>query len=315
MIQAVITRVQSMARDIVLIELQAADQAPLPGASPGAHIDLHLPNGQIRQYSLTNAKGEAFQANYQIAVARDANSRGGSAWLHDKLRAGKALAISAPRNLFALDARASDKVLFIGGGIGITPIYAMVKAAQQIGLDWTLMACARSASRMAFQEELQTLDAQKVRFHFDMAQGGPVDLQTLLCGSAWDAVYACGPAGMLDAIETLTADWPAGSVRMERFKAQAQDTHSNTAFDMVLAKRHQTVHVGASESPLEALERCGIDHPYACREGLCGTCEVTLIEGLPDHRDSVLNDHEKSSGHRFIPCVSRCGGGRLTIDL
>jgi ferredoxin-NADP reductase len=143
MIQAVITRLQAIARDIVLIELQAADQRPLQGASPGAHIDLHLPNGQIRQYSLTNAQGEATQASYQIAVARDANSRGGSTWVHDKLRTGTGLAISAPRNLFALDTQVPGKVLFIGAGIGITPIYAMVKAAQQNGLDWQLAACAR----------------------------------------------------------------------------------------------------------------------------------------------------------------------------
>lgn len=315
MIQAVITRLQAIARDIVLIELQAADQRPLPGASPGAHIDLHLPNGQIRQYSLTNAQGEATQASYQIAVARDANSRGGSTWVHDKLRTGASLAISAPRNLFALDTQVQGKVLFIGAGIGITPIYAMVKAAQQNGLDWQLAACARSASRMAFQEELHTLDPQRVRFHFDMEQGTALNLQALLGESTWDAVYACGPAGLLDAIEQATGHWPAGSVRMERFKAQAQDHSSHTAFQLVLAKSQKTVDVGADESPLEALERIGIDHPYACREGLCGTCEVRVLEGQPDHKDNVLSAQERTAGQRFIPCISRCSGPQLVIEL
>ena len=315
MIQAVITRLQAIARDIVLIELQAADQRPLPGASPGAHIDLHLPNGQIRQYSLTNAQGEATQASYQIAVARDANSRGGSTWVHDKLRTGASLAISAPRNLFALDTQVQGKVLFIGAGIGITPIYAMVKAAQQNGLDWQLAACARSASRMAFQEELHTLDPQRVRFHFDMEQGTSLNLQALLGESTWDAVYACGPAGLLDAIEQATGHWPAGSVRMERFKAQAQDHSSHTAFQLVLAKSQKTVDVGADESPLEALERIGIDHPYACREGLCGTCEVRVLEGQPDHKDNVLSAQERTAGQRFIPCISRCSGPQLVIEL
>ena len=315
MIQAVISSLQAIARDIVLIELQAADKQALPGASPGAHIDLHLPNGQIRQYSLTNAEGKATQGTYQIAVARDANSRGGSACIHDKLRIGTSLSISPPRNLFALDTAATGKVLFIGAGIGITPIYAMVKAAQQNGMDWQLMACARSASRMAFQEELHALAPRRVQFHFDMEQGTSLNLQTLLSASAWDAVYACGPAGMLDAIEKVTANWPTGSVRMERFKAQTQDQSSHTAFQMVLAKSGQTVEVRADESPLEALERIGIDHPYACREGLCGTCEVRVLEGQPDHKDNVLSEQERTAGQRFIPCISRCSGPQLVIEL
>lgn len=315
MIQAVVTRLQAIARDIVLIELQAANQQPMPGASPGAHIDLHLPNGQIRQYSLTNAQGEPTQTRYQIAVARDASSRGGSTWIHDKLRTGANLTISAPRNLFPLDTPTPGKILFIGAGIGITPIYAMVQAAQANGLDWQLVACARSASRMAFQEELQALDPQKVRFHFDMEQGHALNLQALLGESAWSAVYACGPAGLLDAIEQATAAWPAGSVRMERFKAQAQDSSTHTAFQLVLAKSQQTIEVRADESPLEALERIGIDHPYACREGLCGTCEVRVLEGQPDHKDNVLSEQDRTAGQRFIPCISRCSGLQLVIEL
>jgi ferredoxin-NADP reductase len=314
-IQVVVTRVQAIARDIVLIELEAADKRPLPGATPGAHIDLHLPNGQIRQYSLTNATGQQFQAGYAIAVARDASSRGGSAWIHDKLRPGASLAISEPRNLFNLNLEERGKALFIGAGIGITPIYAMVQTAQKMGLDWTLMACARSASRMAFQEELVALDSQRVQFHFDIDHGAPLQLAALLDASPWRAVYACGPAGLLDAIETATSHWPAGSVRMERFQAAPQDSMSNAAFELVLAKSGKTVAVSAHESPLEALERVGIDHPFSCRGGLCGTCEVKLIAGLPDHRDSVLDRQERVAGQRFIPCVSRCDGAKLVIDL
>lgn len=315
MIQVVISRLQAIARDIVLIKLEAAEKDPLPGASPGAHIDLHLPNGQIRQYSITNAKSKSFQDSYEIAVARDANSRGGSAWIHDKLRTGASVVISEPRNLFTLDVEAQGKVLFIGAGIGITPIYAMVQKAQKTGLDWTLMACARSASRMAFQEELVSLDSKRVQFHFDMDRGAPLNLRALLDSSAWTAVYACGPASLLDAIEAATTNWPVGSVRMERFKAESQDNLSNTAFELVLAKSGKTVEVSASESPLEALERIGIDHPFSCREGLCGTCEVNLIEGLPDHRDNVLDHQERIACQRFIPCVSRCDGAKLVIDL
>lgn len=315
MIAATVSRVQAIARDTLLLELQASDGRALPTAAPGSHIDLHLPSGLVRQYSLTNATGAAALGVYQIAVARDAHSRGGSSWVHDKLRVGTALNISAPRNLFALDSSVRGPVLFIGAGIGITPIYAMAQAAQRAGMDWTLVACARSASRQAFAEELSALDAQRVRFHFDLEQGRPVDLQALLASAPWMAVYACGPAGLLDALSALTADWPMGKLRMERFKAEQADDSANQAFELVLARSGQSVQVAAGESPLDALERIGIDHPFSCREGLCGTCEVQLVEGEPEHRDMVLDAQERAAKQRFIPCVSRCGGGRLVIDL
>ena len=315
MIQATVTSVRAMARDVLWVQLQAASGHALPGAAPGAHIDLHLPSGLIRQYSLTNALGAATQPSYQIAIGRDAASRGGSSWIHDKLRIGSTLTISEPRNLFPLDTSTADKVLFIGAGIGITPIYAMVQAAQQAGMDWTLMACARSGSRLAFQEELSALDAKRVQFHFDQTAGGPLALQALLQSQAWAKLYACGPAALLDAIEAATSAWPEGSVHMERFKAAEQDQTGNTAFDLVLQTSGQTVRVEANETPLEALERSGIDHPYSCREGLCGTCEVELLEGQADHRDHVLDAQDRAAGRRFIPCVSRCGGDRLLIQL
>jgi ferredoxin-NADP reductase len=223
MMDAVVSRVQALARDILLIELQSASGQPLPGAAPGAHIDLHLPQGLTRQYSLTNAQGAASQASYQVAVGRDAASRGGSIWIHDKLRTGTPLRISEPRNLFPLNSAERGKVLFIGAGIGITPIYAMVQAAQAAGMDWTLLACARSGGRQAFQEELLALAPERVRFHADLAQGSPLDVAALLAQEPWAAVYACGPAGLLDALEAHTPSWPAGRLRMERFKAAAQD--------------------------------------------------------------------------------------------
>ena len=146
MIQVSVSRIQAIARDVLLIELQAPQGQTLPGAAPGAHIDLHLPDGQIRQYSLTNTQGQVSQSSYQIAVARDANSRGGSDWIHDKLRLGSALRVSEPRNLFPLNVSDDKKVLFIGAGIGITPIYSMVNSVKSTSLDWTLMACARRYS-------------------------------------------------------------------------------------------------------------------------------------------------------------------------
>lgn len=315
MIQVLVSQVRALARDALLIELQASNGQVLPGAAAGAHVDVHLPNGLIRQYSLTNAQGQPSQPSYQIAVAREADSRGGSIWIHDRLRLGSALSVSEPRNLFPLNVADHKKVLFIGAGIGITPIFAMVNSLKDTAVDWTLMACARSANRLAFLEELSALDDQRVHFHFDLDQGGPLDLLAVLSRSHWDALYACGPAGLLDAIEVATQDWPAGTVHMERFKAQTQDNSANSSFELVLSSSGQSVQVQAAETPLEALERIGIDHPFSCREGLCGTCEVEVIEGWPDHRDNVLDTDDRAAGKRFIPCVSRCSGNRLVINL
>ena len=172
--------VRALARDILGIELAAADGRPLPGAQAGAHIDLHLPNGLIRQYSLTHTPGTATQASYQVAVGLDAHSRGGSSWIHDKLRVGTTLRVSAPRNLFALDP-AHRRILLVAGGIGITPIYAMAQAAARAGLDWQLVACARSLARLAFTEELRAL-LQKWKLEEEaacLAAHGVLDLEDL----------------------------------------------------------------------------------------------------------------------------------------
>ncbi len=308
-----VTRVRAIARDILVLELQAPDGRPLPGAQAGAHVDLHLPGGLVRQYSLTEATGEPTMPRYQVAVGLDAASRGGSAWIHDKLKVGATLQISEPRNHFALDP-SHRRVLLLAGGIGITPIHAMALTAQRLGLDWQLVACARSLSRIAFAEELLALAPGRVHLHGDAESGHRVDVTPWLDAGTWDGVYACGPQPMLDDLAQRTADWPAGRFRCEKFKAAAPDNASARPFELVLARSGLRTTVAATEQVIDALDRLGVDHPYACREGLCGTCECGWTDGEPDHRDSVLDASARQSG-RFIPCVSRARGERLTLDL
>lgn len=306
--------VRALARDILGIELAAADGRALPGAQAGAHIDLHLPNGLVRQYSLTQTPGTPTQSSYHVAVGLDAASRGGSAWIHDKLRVGASLRVGAPRNLFALDP-AHCRVLLVAGGIGITPIHAMAQAAARAGLDWQLVACARSLSRLAFTEELQALGPDRVHLHGDLEAGGLIDLAHWLDAQPWDGVYACGPLPLLASLEQHTAAWPAGRYRSEKFKAEAMDTSQAHTFELVLARSGLRGEVAAGESVLDAIERLGLDQPYSCREGLCGTCECSWLEGEPDHRDQVLDEAARTTQRRFIPCVSRSHGERLTLDL
>lgn len=312
--ELVVAGVRAVARDVLQIDLKPRDGGTLPGADPGAHIDLHLPHGPVRQYSLVNAVDGAPMARWRIAVGWDANSRGGSHWLHEKLRVGQALQAQGPRNLFEMDP-AHRKVLLVAGGIGITPVFAMAQRCAAQGLDWALLACARSASRLAYLEELRDLAGERLTTWFDDERGGPVDLASRLAVPRWDAVYACGPAPMLDALERGTAHWPAGSVRMERFKAAQAEPGARKTFELVLARSGLKTPVACDESVLDAMERLGVDHPFSCREGLCGSCEAPVLDGQVEHHDSVLGAAEKAANQRLMVCVSRCAGSRLVLDL
>ncbi len=315
--ELVVHAVRAMARDVLAVELRAGDGAPLPGAAPGAHLDLHLPGGLVRSYSLVDALGAPTQAAYTVGIARDAASRGGSAWVHDQLRVGQALRVAGPRNAFALEP-AHRKVLLVAGGIGITPLVAMARHCHAAGIDWQLLACARTASRLAFIDELRALDASRVQLHVDEVQGAAPDLGALLAARDWQGVYACGPAPMLDALTRAAqaAGWPEGRLRMERFRAaEAAGAAPAAGFELVLRRSDKTTRVEPQESVLAALERLGVDHPWSCREGLCGSCEAPVLEGTVDHRDTVLGPAERAAHDRMLVCVSRCGGPRLVLDL
>lgn len=311
---ALVGSLRAVARDVLAVEFRHRSGQPLPGAHPGAHIDVVLPNGLTRQYSLVNALGQARQDSYLVAVGWDAQSRGGSHWVHEKLRVGQPVRIGAPRNLFAMDP-SHRKVLLVAGGIGITPICAMAQRCATEGLDWELIACARSASRLAYLEELKALAGDRLHTHFDDEHGRPLDLAQRLREQRWDGLYACGPTPMLNALVAATAHWPEGAVRLERFKAATSDGVQRQPFELRLARSGLNTTVSAQESMLDAMARLGVDHPFSCREGLCGTCEAPILEGQAQHLDTVLTPEERRAQQRVMVCVSRCAGSRLVLDL
>lgn len=313
-LEVMVSSLRAVARDVMAVELRTKSGQPLPGAQAGAHIELALPNGMVRHYSLVNAMGQSDMGSYVVAVGWDAQSRGGSVWIHEKLKVGQSLHISTPRNLFEMQAQ-HRHVLLLAGGIGITPIYAMAQACAQEGRTFELWASARSAARLAYLEELKALVGEHLQCHFDDEQGGPMNLAQRLQTQRWDAVYACGPAPMLDALTAATSSWTSGTVRMERFKGAEVPVEERQSFELVLQRAGLNTTVGPQESVLEAMERLGVDYPWSCREGICGTCEAPVLEGDVAHMDFVLSPEERAEQRRMMVCVSRCGGGRLVLDV
>jgi ferredoxin-NADP reductase len=242
------------------------------------------------------------------------NSRGGSHWIQEKLRVGQSIKVSTPRNLFAMDP-AHRKVLLLAGGIGVTPIYSMARRCSVQGLDWSLIACARSAPRLAYLEELKAMAGSRLQTHFDDEHGGPFNLQSALAERQWDAIYACGPAPMLDSLSQATAHWPQGTVHVERFKAPEIEGGKRRPFELVLQQSQRSTTVGEHESVLDAMERIGLDYPWSCREGICGTCEATVLDGQVEHLDFVLTAEEKAAQKKMMVCVSRCAGNKLVLDI
>lgn len=308
-------RVQAMryeAAGVLSVELVALDTAELPPFDAGAHIDLHLPNGVVRSYSLSNSPSERHR--YVVGILHDKGSRGGSRYVHQQLRVGATLAISAPRNNFPLDADAGHSVL-IAGGIGITPISCMLHQLRAMGKSAELLYCARTRSEAAFADRLLALDG--VTSHFDADAGAPPDLRAYLASKPKDAhFYCCGPAPMLAAFEAICAELGLVNVHIERFAAAGPvEAVQASGYEAVMAKSNKTVKVPAGKSLLDALLEAGANVDFSCREGVCGSCETAVIQGIPEHRDGVLTRAERESCKTMMVCVSGCKGNRLVLDL
>jgi ferredoxin-NADP reductase len=315
-LRVVVARREEIATDIVLIELREPDGEELPTFTAGAHIDLHLPQGLIRSYSLVNL--EAAPKRYCIAIQNDANSRGGSRWVWQSLGEGESIEISPPRNSFEL-VEDGNPVVLLAGGIGITPLWCMVQRLQQGSTPWRLYYAARSRERAAFHAQLAALETANpghVVFHFDDEhQGRPIDLRWPIAGASPDAhLYCCGPAPMLAAFEILTADHDRSRVHIERFTA-AEAPALEGGFTVVLARSGQTLQIQPGQSILNAIIQAGITMPFACTEGVCGECVTTVLEGEPLHRDSYLTDEERASNTLMTVCCSGSKGARLVLDL
>jgi ferredoxin-NADP reductase len=301
------------------IVLESLGGQSLPAVRPGAHIDLRLGAGLSRSYSIVGTAGAP--SRYEIAVAKDPNSRGGSRYVHEVLRVGDEIEVGAPRNLFELVTDAPHSVL-IAGGIGITPIWAMAQALERMGRPWTLHYAARSRVHAAYLAEIEALAGGsavgRLRTHFDDETGGaPMDVAAAVAAAPADAhLYCCGPAPMLAAYELAAAQRPADRVHLERFAtAAAPQTTARQGFDVVLNRSGQRLTVPADKSILDVLLDHGIDAPYGCMQGVCGMCEVAVLGGTPDHRDQILSESDRVSNTKVMVCCSRSLTPALTLDL
>lgn len=313
-IRARVRTIRHEAERVLSVELVPVDRGSFPRFTPGAHIDLHLANGITRSYSLMNSPDEVDR--YVVGILDDANSRGGSRYVHEQLRCGAILPISAPRNNFALDENAATTVL-VAGGIGITPMLCMYRRLREQGRDVRLIYCARERSQAAFLDQLESLGGA-VHLYFDAENGGrPFDLATLLAQQpAVVHAYCCGPNAMLNAFETACQNAGIVNVHIERFAAASPVTEAQqSGYTVELAKSGRRLAVPAGAALLDVLLEAGVEVDHSCREGLCGACETRVLGGCPDHRDSVLTQSEKASNTVMMICVSGARSGTLVLDL
>ncbi|MFF4260202.1 PDR/VanB family oxidoreductase [Streptomyces sp. NPDC001663] len=320
--QVAITRRRPVAAGIVELTLAAHPaEGPLEDWEPGAHIDLVLPSGTIRQYSLCGHPERP--SEYVIAVLREPEGRGGSAEAHDRLPEGTTVTVRGPRNHFRL--AGAERYLFLAGGIGITPILAMIREAVATGTPWTLIYGGRTRSSMAYTEELVELAALS---HGDVVMvpqdelGHPDFATAFRAAPRGTAVYACGPEPMLLASEALSAELlPVGTLHLERFGAKTQtdeptsSDQTDTEFKVELARSGRTLTVPADRRLIDVVREIVPQVPFSCEEGYCGSCETGVLDGLPDHRDQVLTDEERDGNETMMICVGRCLSRKLTLDL
>ena len=308
-----VTRKEEIAQDIWLFELRDPSGAELPAFTAGAHVTLTLPNGLLRKYSLCNDPAE--RDRYLIAVKREMPSRGGSAALIDRVAAGAVLPVAPPVNDFPLPPRATD-LLFIAGGIGITPIMAMIHQLRgDPGKRFRLFYCTRSPEMTAFREALAAPGpGGKVVIHHD--HGDPknfLDLWPVLEQRRnREHLYCCGPRPLMQSVRDMTGHWTPTSVHFEAFSEPEKTRPDDRPFTVRLARTDAEIAVPVGTTILEAMRAQGHEAPSSCESGTCGTCRTTLLEGEADHRDLVLAEHER--GNQIMICVSRARTPRLVID-
>jgi ferredoxin-NADP reductase len=305
--ELVVDRRDLAADGVLALTLRHPLGEQLPAWEPGAHIDVVLGPGLERQYSLCGDPAD--RTAWRIAVLREPAGRGGSAHVHEQVEQGGKVRVRGPRNHFAL--RPAPRYRFIAGGIGITPILPMLAAAEAAGAEWTLLYGGRTRDSMAFTEELSRYGDRVTVAPQD--ETGLLDLAPVLDDvPEGTLVYCCGPGPLLDAVEERC---PAGLLHMERFTPKEQLVGENTEFEVELAQTGTTVTVAPDVSVLDAVRASGVEVLFSCTEGTCGTCETDVLDGTPDHRDSVLTDEEREAGETMMICVSRCRGKKLVLDL
>ena len=306
-------RVECMRREsdrVMSLLLRDPDGGALPAWAPGAHIDVRL-NHVVRQYSLCGRPDDRLA--YRIAVLREERSRGGSAYVHDSLRPGDIVKVGGPRNHFQLDDYA--EYLFIAGGIGITPILPMVAAVAIKDVPWRLFYGGRTRGSLAFRGELERYGGHVQVMPED--EYGLLDLDAILSFPRKGiGIYVCGPEGLLQAAEHRCERWLPDALHLERFQPTSRlDPAGETGFVVLCHRSGRVVAVPPGVTLLEALEAAGIRLNNSCREGICGSCQVGVLDGAVEHRDSVLSAGEREDSKWMMACVSRAAGGRLTLDV
>lgn len=318
-LEVLITAIDRIARDVTMFTLAAANGSPLAASAPGNHIRLHLPEGRERCYSLVQAPGVT---SYQIAVASRPDGAGGSRYLCEQAQVGQRIEIAGPFDAFALVENA-PRSIFIAGGIGITPVWSMIQRLEQLKRPWQLHYAMRGRETGAFAQTLNALDQNREpRVHLAVAEGGHgvrLDIDAIVerAGPA-DHLYCCGPERMLAHFRAAAAQRDPATVHWEYFElpiiADANAAPSGE-YTLELRRSERTIVVAPGASALDALLAAGIDVPYGCRQGMCGSCEIGVLDGTPDHRDLVLSDEERAANRTMMPCCSGCIGERLVIDL
>jgi tetrachlorobenzoquinone reductase len=305
-----LTAIRYAAEGIHLYELSALDGAALRPFSAGAHIDLHLPNGLVRQYSLCNPQQETHR--YVVGIKRDAGGRGGSRYVHEQLKVGTVLQVGAPRNHFALHEEARHSVL-MAGGIGVTPIACMVQRLRDLGASFEVHYSVRRREEAAF---LDVLSGSQLHLHVDAESGNrPLPIADIVARAAPDAhLYCCGPAPMLDAFEAAGAGRPSGHVHLERFAAAAPVVAAG-GFTVQLARSGRSIRIAQGCTILDTLRQEGVSVQASCEQGICGSCETRVLAGTPDHRDALLSDAEKAANKVMMVCCSGSRDPILVLDL
>jgi len=304
------------ATDIASFELVAESGGPLPAFAAGAHIDVHVRDGLVRQYSLCNDPAETHR--YLIAVLHEPASRGGSKAMHASVQAGDVLTIGEPRNHFPL--AAGDRHLLLAGGIGVTPILCMAQRLATTGAAFEMHVCTRSADRTAFRERIaQSSFAAQVRFHHD---DGPASQKLDIPGrlarpQAGEHLYVCGPKGFMDAVLSAAraSGWPETQLHYEFFAGQAVQSGGDQPFELELARTGRVVCVREDQTALQALLDAGVEIESSCEQGVCGTCATRVLAGVPDHKDLYFTQEEQAANDQFTPCCSRARTARLVLDL
>ena len=307
-------QVMALDENVVALTLARADGAALPPWHPGAHLDIHLPSGRVRQYSLCGDPGR--RDSYRIAVRRIPEGGGGSIEVHDALAVGATITTSGPRNAFPLTVPGygspTRRIRFIAGGIGITPILAMLDLAERLNVDWSMIYVGRSAESIPVLDEVRRF-GDRVRIRTDDIDGLPSADDLLGECLSGTTVYACGPAPMLTVIRQKLVGRDDIELHFERFAAPP--VVDGEQFSVTLASSAATISVGADETLLSALQRSGVTAPYSCQQGFCGTCRTRVLDGVVQHRDTLLTQPERDGG-MMLTCVSRAAaGGALKLDL